>query len=249
MALLLTACLFVIVWRLIHSPEPLPSEPEIVPVVLVPPPPQRPPEPAKEMAQRTLQAPPPVPVPPKKLVEDRRDSVPEAPAPTPKRARPLPKTRAPDVANPLSLDEPPDWRQTAPPQGDNAGYMIGGNGDNGGGSGCGDASVYLALLSSQLRDVFTRNADMNSRNFRVQAQLWFDDMGSVQRSQLMQSTGDTALDVAVRKLLKGLNAGRGMPQCFQPITVWVSQPWTDVVPDESQSLQSHMDVWQTPRHP
>ncbi|MEI9916066.1 MAG: hypothetical protein WDN29_09870 [Methylovirgula sp.] len=104
-----------------------------------------------------MQAPPPHPVPPKKLIEARRDSVTAESVPKPKPAPPQPKMRPPAVADPLNLDEPPDWRQVAPPQGANAGYVIGGNGDNGGGSGCGGANIYLSIITSQLRDVFTRN--------------------------------------------------------------------------------------------
>ncbi|TAI63191.1 hypothetical protein [Bradyrhizobium sp. Leo170] len=183
-ALLLALGLFALIWMALRSPEPARREPAIIQLLLVPPPPpQRPPEPAKETTQRTLQAPPSVPVPPKKVVNNRRDSV--AAAPTPKPAPPQPKTKLPPVSDPLSLDAPPDWRQAALPKGSNAGTLIGGDGDNGGGSGCGTASPYLTMITSQLRNVVERNARADSRKFQAQAQLWFDDLGNVQRSQLV----------------------------------------------------------------
>ncbi|MCA6107366.1 TonB C-terminal domain-containing protein [Bradyrhizobium cenepequi] len=249
-ALLLALSLFALIWMALHSPEPARREPTIIQLLFVPPtPPQRPPEPAKETVQRTLQAPPPVPVPPKKVVNNRRDSV--AAAPIPKPGPPQPKTKLPAVADPLSLDAPPDWRQASLPKGANAGNTIGGDGENGGGSGCGSAGPYLTIITSQLRNVVTRNERTDSRRYQAQAQLWFDELGNVQRSQLVRSTGTADIDATVTKLLKGINIGRGMPQCVQPITVWISQPWTGVFngADNNPVTPSHVEVWRTFRRP
>jgi hypothetical protein len=249
-ALLLALGLFALIWMALHSPEPARREPTIIQLLLVPPaPPQRSPESARETAQHTPQAPPPVPVPPKKLLDNRRDSV--AATPTPKPAPPQPKTKLPAVADPLSLDAPPDWRQAALPKGSNAGNTIGGDGDNSGGSGCGSAGAYLTIITSQLRNVFTRNERTDSRRFQAQAQLWFDYLGNVQRSQLVRSTGHADLDATVTKLLKELNIGRGLPRCVQPIAVWVSQPWTGVFSgaDNQPVTPSHVEVWRTYRRP
>jgi TonB C terminal len=151
----------------------------------------------------------------------------------------------------LSLDAPPDWRQAALPRGANAGNIIGGDGENGGGSGCGSAGAYLTIITSQLRNVFTRNEKTDGRRFQAQAQLWFDDLGGVQRSQLVRSTGNADLDATVTKLLKEINVGRGMPRCVQPIAVWVSQPWTGVFSgaDNKPVTPSHVEVWRTFRRP
>jgi hypothetical protein len=241
-ALLLAVGLFALIWSIIHSPEPPSRQPRIIQLLLVPPiPPQRPPEPARETVQRVPQAPPPVPVPPKKLVQHRRDSVASAPTPKPKPAPPQPKTRSPAAADPLSLDAPPDWRQFALPQGANSGNVIGGNGDNGGGSGCGGANTYLTIVTSQVRNVFSRDQKMDGLTFHVQAQLWFDDLGAVQRSQLLQSTGKAGLDASIKTVLGAVNVGRGMPQCIQPVTVWVNQPWDG----KSTPTDAHMETWQS----
>ncbi len=243
--LLLAAGLFALIWIVIHSPDPMRREPTIIQLSLVAPiSSKHSPEPARE-AVRIPQAPPPIPVLPRKPVEHRRDSV--AAAPTPKPAPPQPKTRSPAVADPLSLDAPPDWRHFALPQGANAGNVIGGDGENGGGSGCGGASNYLTFLTSQLRTVFTRNEKVDSSTFHVQARLWFDDLGSVQRSQLVQSTGKADLDASIKALLGEINVGRGMPQCVQPIIVWVSQPWNGTSPGvvgSDAAAGVHTEIWQ-----
>jgi hypothetical protein len=224
MALLVAAGLFALIWTIVHSPEPERREPRIIRLLLaLPIAPQRPPEPARETVQRP-KAPPPMAVPPRKPAVQRRDSVAPAPTPKPKPAPPQPKTRSPAVADPLSLDAPPDWRHYALPQGANAGTMIGGNGDNGAGSGCGGAGAFLPIVTSQIRDVFSRDKKMETRTFHVRAQLWFDDLGRVQRSQLLQSTGKADLDAAIANLLGKINVGPGMPQCIQPIPVWINQP-------------------------
>lgn len=247
-ALLLALGLLALIWTALHSPKPARREPTIVRLLLVPAtPPQRLPEPAKETKQRTLQTPPPVPIPPKKVMNDRRDSVAAAPTPKPKPAPPQPKTKLPPVADPLSLDAPPDWKQAALPRGSNAGSLIGGDGENGGGSGCGTASAYLTMITSQLRNVVERNARTDSRKFQVQAQLWFDDLGNVQRSQLMRPAGNADLDATVTKLLKQISIGRGLPQCVQPITIWFGNPWTGAFRDADNKpvAPSHVETWQT----
>lgn len=250
--LLLAAGLLALIWIVVHGRDPAPSEPKIIHLLLTPPvPPQRPPEPARETIERP-HAPPPVPVPPKKPAEQRRDSVAVAPTPKPKPAPPQPKAAASAVADPMSLDAPPDWRQFALPQGPNAGNVIGGNGENGGGSGCG-AGTYMAILRSQLRNVFVRNEKVDTRAFRIQARLWFDDLGAVQRAELLHSTGKPDLDASIRTVLGQINVGRGMPQCIQPVTVWVSQPWDGSFAGSGQNDAMPgdvpMEVWQTRGRP
>jgi hypothetical protein len=252
--LLLIAGLFTLIWNVLHSPMPERRDPtKIIQILLTPqPPPPRPPEPQKKTMQRVPQAPPPTPIPPKKPMPRRMDSV--ASEPKPKPAPPKPKARASDVARPLTIDAPPDWKQFALPQGANEGTVIGGDGANGGGSGCGGASTFLSIVTSQLRNVFTHNEKMDSRTFRIQAQLWFDDLGAMQRAQLVQSTGNAGLDASVRDLLGQVSVGRGMPQCIQPITVWVSQPWEGTFgavgkKQAGEAMPSHMEVWRSGRRP
>jgi hypothetical protein len=170
-----------------------------------------------------------------------RDSVAAAPTPKPKPAPPQPKTRSAAVADPLSLDAPPDWKHFALPQGANAGTVIGGNGDNGSGSGCGGAGAYLPIVLSQIRTVFSRDEKMDDRTFHIQAQLWFDDTGTVQRSQLLQTTGKADLDASIRALLGKIHVGPGMPQCIQPITVWVNHPQDG----GAMPPAAHIESWQS----
>jgi periplasmic protein TonB len=249
---LLAAGLLALIWMAVHGPEPTRRTPTPIQLLLVHPmpPPRQPPKPATETMQR-VQAPPPVPVPPKKLVQDRRDSIVASQAPKPKPAQPQPKTRLPATADPLSLDAPPDWRQASLPQGANAGTMIGGNGDNGSGAGCGGADLYLTLVTSQLRAVFERDEKNDRSSFRIQAQLWFDDTGGVQRSQLVGSTGNAELDVTVGKLLKAVNIGAAIPKCLQPITAWVNRPWRGMIrgADDRPVITDHVETWPTRGRP
>jgi hypothetical protein len=241
LSLLMTG-LLALIWTIIHSPDPKRRETDITLFRLVPPtPPQPRPKPARDTARKPSEAPRPIPVPPRKPVQQRRDSAVNAPAPKPKPAPPQPKTRSPSVADPLSLDAPPDWHQYALPQGPNAGTMIGGNGNNGGGSGCGGADAFLPFVISQIRTVFSRDRQMDSQTFHIQAQLWFNDLGIVQRSQLLPSTGKAALDASIRSLLGKIDIGRGMPQCVQPITVWINQPQDG----KAMPASTYTESWQS----
>ncbi|WP_144152886.1 hypothetical protein [Paraburkholderia sp. BCC1885] len=107
------------------------------------------------------------------------------------------------------------------------------------------------MINSQLRSVFTRNEKTDNRTFQVEAQLWFDSTGHVQRARLTGSTGDTSLDADISHLLGDVNIGESVPQCFQPATVWVSQPWNDLIaPGEKQTSQKKVGsrdvlIWRT----
>jgi hypothetical protein len=145
--------------------------------------------------------------------------------PEPKPAPSKPKTRAPVAARPLTAERSLAPNQYAMPQGAEDGTVIGGGGEGGGGSGCGGAGYYLSMITSQLRVAFTRNEKTDARTFHVRARIWFDGAGRLQQAQLVQSTGDSNLDMTVRRLFDAVNVGGGMPQCLQPVTVWVGEPW------------------------
>ncbi len=131
------------------------------------------------------------------------------------------------------MDTPTESNSYNVPQGTNEGFTIGGGGDggNGGGGGGGggcdavSAKFYPSMINSQLQRVFTRNEATDIRTFHVEAQLWFDPTGHVNRARLVGSTGDTTLDTDITHLLGDVNVSENIPQCLQPATVWVSQPW------------------------
>jgi len=161
---------------------------------------------------------------------------------------PAAKTRAVavlrPVAKPLTLDEPPSPNAFNVPQGIAEGVTIGGGGDDGSGNGCGGANFYLASVTSQLRSVFMRHEDVDHREFHVQAQLWFDSAGGVQRIQLVGSTGDAELDKVVTQLIGEINVGGNVPSCIQPITAWVNNPWDSSLPANAKNIET----WMTGTH-
>jgi hypothetical protein len=251
LGLLLAAALLALILTIVNSPDRARREPDIIQLLLVRPAPEPPPKPAEQTVQPALRPRdlPPVRVQPRKPVEQHRNAAALAPAPKLKPAPPQPKTRSTPVADPLSVDEPPDWRQYALPKGANAGTVIGGNGDNGGGSGCG-GSVFLPMVTSQIHSL-VQAKEMDDRAFHVQADIWFDDLGMVQRSQLLQSTGKADLDASIRTMLGKINVGPGVPQCIQPITVWINHPddGTNAAASRKNAAPAgaHVESWQT-RH-
>jgi hypothetical protein len=201
----------------------------------------------------TSPPPPPPSHPPKKVVSQQMAGSALA-GPTAKLAPPKPKApnaHMPVVARHLILETPPDPTQFSLPQGTDKGIVIGG--DGGGGTGCGGKNFYLPLITSQLRSVFMRNEKTDTRTFQVQALLWFNGTGNVQRAELAKSTGDAGLNMTVTHLLGEINVGGNVPECLQPITVWVSEPWKVAMAGgsgEKQTDQPKMGtkdvvIWQT----
>lgn len=252
--LLLLAALFVMLLLRDPGTRPVASKASetIISLVQPPPPPVSPPPPTrKQVPPRVVKPTPPAP--------------PSEPAP------PRPKAPAP----PAQVDAPPLTMDTAPdpandfnvPQGTEQGLAIGGGGGGGGRGGRGDgqggdggcsgpnrylAATYPNLVTSQVRQVFGRNEKTDSRRFRIQARVWFEPSGQVARAELAGTTGDSALDRDVAALLGKLDVKAAIPDCLQPITVWVSQPWTgsfagkDGAEGQDPSVSSSTVIWQTP---
>jgi protein TonB len=212
--------------------------------LLPPPSSSKSPQPMRRVLQRTAGATRAAPTP--------------TPVPKPLPASPAPKAPAPAVAKPLTMDTPAESNSYNVPQGANEGFAIGGGGNGGnggggeGGGGCDavGAKFYPALINSQLRSVFTRNETTDIRTFQVEARLWFDSTGRVNRAQLVGSTGDATLDMDVTHLLGDVNVGENIPPCLQPATVWVSQPWngssdSDKRADQTKAGSRDRLIWRT----
>jgi hypothetical protein len=82
------------------------------------------------------------------------------------------------------------------------------------------------MINSQLQNVFMRNEKTDSRSFQIQARLYFESAGTVQRAELIKSTGDLSLDDKIKGLLGQVDIGRNVPKCLGSVKVWVSEPWT-----------------------
>jgi hypothetical protein len=212
--LLMAGLIALIFWN-----SPMPQKRTETTVTLLPPPIEEHPAhlPQLAMSQRMLDA-----------VQGR---------PKPRSPKPqAPQVPAPTVAEPLAEESVSNANPYNLPQQADAGFTIGGNNAGGGvdGSGCGAADYYLALITSQLKGMFMSNEKLDSRKFHVEARIWFDGIGSLRQGQLLQSTGDTSLDTTITHLIAGVRVGTGMPQCVQPVTVWVSQPWDTALGDADE---------------
>ncbi|MGC1302372.1 MAG: hypothetical protein WA840_08350 [Caulobacteraceae bacterium] len=109
--------------------------------------------------------------------------------------------------------------------GGGGGVVIGGDCDGG--------NLYLTMIMSQLRSAFIQHEKGDGRPFHVQARLWFNSVGALQRIQFVRSTGDPSLDKSIGQLLAEANVGEGMPQCLQPFNVSVNAPWDGHIVEQS----------------
>jgi hypothetical protein len=207
------------------------------------------------VTQVVLPPPPPSPGPQQNAVRRRVDSVAmtvPVPKPNPEPPKPQAHRRITSKALAEPLSSVPN--QYNIPQGTDEGIVIGGDGGDGGGVGCGGGDYFLTLITSQLQSILMRNERTDSRTFHIKAEVWFDSAGSLRRSLLIQSTGDASLDAKVRHLLDGINVGADIPQCLQPITVWVSEPWQvelsgtrEIQTYRTEMPQNHFSSWQRQR--
>ena len=96
--------------------------------------------------------------------------------------------------------------------------------------GCGGPNRYLAtiypnLVTSQMRQVFSRNAKADSWRFKIQARVWLEPSGQGQRAELAGTAGDEARDQHVAALLDKLDVEVVIPDARNPSRCG-TQPWT-----------------------
>jgi protein TonB len=175
-----------------HGKIPPPRKQEEIMVKLLPPPLPPPPPPPP---------PPKIPPPPQqKLVE----------------VKPQDKTPPKPEAKNDKPPGPPGPKVSGQPSDDG----IGGGGGNGGGDGVGGdgGSVfgyYANQVGDRIRAELARNSKTKDASFHVKVRVWFDGAGRVTRSALSGSTGDPAVDSAIKdEVLAGLQLPpppQGMP--------------------------------------
>jgi hypothetical protein len=77
---------------------------------------------------------------------------------------------------------------------------------------------FLSALQSGVLDVLCRNPQARPGGYNVAVELWIDSTGTVRRSALIGSTGDTARDAILIDTLRsasiGLSPPPGLPQPF-----------------------------------
>ena len=161
---------------------------------------------------RPLPAPPPppppkVPEPPKETVEKMEEQTPV----DPQEAKPDDAPKDAPSAVTTSLTGP----------GSDAFGLSGGSGGGGGGGGSSRPRSrfgwYAAQVQTSVRDALSRNRVTAMARFENKVRLWEDASGRVMRVRLEGTTGDPAVDQAIRDALTGLQfqdpppAGMPMP--------------------------------------
>ena len=62
---------------------------------------------------------------------------------------------------------------------------------------------FVSALQNGVLDLLCRNSETRPGRYRVALELWIAPTGAIQRSMLMASTGDVALDTALLRALQG----------------------------------------------
>ena len=171
---------------------------------------------------RLLPPPPPVPTPPptpteiqpqptaQPMIEQKQMMVPETNPGGPKE----PSDKSPKADNkpsgPLGLNAKGEGSSDAfglvgRPGGNALLESGGGNGDGGGGGGGTRWGWYAGQVQARVEDALRKNPHTRSAAFRVEVRIWTDTTGRVTRVQLAGSTGNPAVDAAIKEeVLTGL---------------------------------------------
>ncbi len=150
---------------------------------------------------------------------------------------PPPEEKPPEVKEEVKLDEPPPPQQDAPPPGANLGLdadgkgngdsfglvgnkggrelTIGGNGSRFGG--------YLGGLQKNIRDELSRNEKLRKGEYKALVALWIAKNGSVEKFELLSSSGELEVDAAMKKVLSLIKHFEEPPADMpQPIKLRIS---------------------------
>ncbi|HVC59318.1 MAG TPA: TonB family protein [Acetobacteraceae bacterium] len=163
-------------------------------VLLPPPPPPTPPKPEKVEEQPKLAAPKPIE---KAQVKPQQKPV-QAPPASPLTAE------AGTGPNPYGLQV-----------GNGSGDVIGGAGGGGGSEGW---QLYAGTIRSQVQGVLRQDDKTRFGRWQVAVKIWLSATGTVIRADIVNSSGDPAVDSAIRRDLDGLGVGQAPPQGMpQPV--------------------------------
>jgi protein TonB len=150
---------------------------------------------------------------------------------------PPPEEKPPEVKEEVKLDEPPPPQPDAPPPGANLGLdadgkgngdsfglvgnkggrelTIGGNGSRFGG--------YLGGLQKNIRDELSRNEKLRKGEYKALVALWISRNGSVERFELLSSSGEPEVDAAMKKVLSLIKQFEEPPADMpQPVKLRIS---------------------------
>jgi TonB family protein len=171
------------------------SRRENVVVINVPPPP--PPPPPPPVAQ------PPPPPPEEKMIEQTPVENEAKPAESPD------EPPAPDIGTNIAGDGPPDA------------FGLAGRNRAGTGTGTGATKAqqrsrwgwYASQVQSRIQSGVRNNRTTRAANLRADVKIWADSTGRVTRAAIASSTGNAALDAALRdQVLTGLQLSEPPPE-------------------------------------
>ncbi|MGJ4895383.1 MULTISPECIES: TonB C-terminal domain-containing protein [unclassified Bradyrhizobium] len=187
-----------------------------------PPPPRQ----VHEITLLNITPPPPPPPPPKvappveqRMIEQQKMAEPEF-----KEDKPLDKPQDKPVKD-AKDDQPPgplslDAKATGPGDLFGLGGKPGGSPYGGGGGGGGSRwGWYASIIQQQIEAALRANDKTKKAVIRVQISLWADSSGRVSRVQLLSSTGDAALDQALRDDVLGSLTLRQPPPKDMPMPI------------------------------
>ena len=184
----------VVIYVLNDDTPPQKRVSELTIVNIIPPPPPPPPPP------QDVPPPPPEPqmIDQPKMVEPEIKE--EAPVEEPKEAPP--DEGEPPPMGPLGLDQAPE----GPGDQFNLAGNPGGRGFTGGGGGGGSRwGWYASIVQQQIESALRANPKTRSIVAQIEVRLWADGAGRVSRVLISPSTGDAAVDAAIRgEVLSGL---------------------------------------------
>ena len=75
---------------------------------------------------------------------------------------------------------------------------------------------YANLLKGEMQRYLNKNANLRKRRYTVEARVWVSNAGSLQRFELVGSTGDTETDDAVNQALAALQGFSQSPPANMP---------------------------------
>ena len=98
---------------------------------------------------------------------------------------------------------------------------IGGNGGGGGGS---EFGRYAAQVQSKVADALRGNGRTRMASLTVQARIWVDANGRIERAKLVGSSGDSTMDSEISsQVLTGLQLSSAPPAGMKmPITLRIT---------------------------
>jgi protein TonB len=123
---------------------------------------------------------------------------------------PPPEEKPPEVKEEVKLDEPPPPQQAeAAPPGNGMATSPDGDSSFGPGGGNGDVKLpdsslyrqYLSGLQKTIRDELSRNGILRKGEYKAVVALWIAKNGSVEKFELLSSSGEPEVDAAMKKVL------------------------------------------------